>query len=213
MAARQTSIISATAPPAPALIANAEADPVAPTIPVAFTTPVPTHDGFVTCTVCSCQFACVVETIPFCSCRPQQSKSTDHGNNSQPAHSVRPRLALWNLRAKTARVLFRTLERRLFQQRPFGKLSSFRFFCKSLPSRAIAASCVSFTRSNSMLRLSASSGTSAVTGITCLAVSLTYLAASLTDTPHVPEFSSISRSCSQRQSDVSHRLTLGVSIA
>ena len=47
MAARQTSIISATAPPDPAFITNAEADPVAFTIPVAFTVqsfePVPTH--------------------------------------------------------------------------------------------------------------------------------------------------------------------------
>ena len=145
--------------------------------------------------------------------RPQHSKSTDRGNNSKPAHLVRPRLVLWNLCAKIARVLLRTLERRLFQQRPLEKLSSFRLLCKSSLITSDAASCVSFTRSNSMLRLSAASGTSAVTGITCFAVSLTYLAASLTDTLHVPELSSISLSCSQRQSDVSHRLTLGVLIA
>ena len=61
MAARQTSIISATAPLAPAFITNAETDPVAFTTPVAFTVPsfepVPTHDRIVTCTVCSCLFA------------------------------------------------------------------------------------------------------------------------------------------------------------
>ena len=49
MAARQTSIISATAPPAPAFVTNVEVDPVVSTIPVAFTIPsfepVPTHDS------------------------------------------------------------------------------------------------------------------------------------------------------------------------
>ena len=114
---------------------NAEADPVAPTIPVAFSIPsfepVPTHDCFVTCTVCPCQFASVVETIPFCSCRPHRSKSSDHGNNSKPAFSVGPPLVLWKLHAKIARVLLRTLERRLLQQQPLGKLSFFRLFCKS----------------------------------------------------------------------------------
>ena len=167
--------------------------PVAFTTPVAFTIPLfepaPTHDRFVTCTVCSCQFTSVAKAIPFCSCHPQHSKSTDHSNNSKPAHSVRPRLVLWNLRAKIARDFLRTLERRLLQQQILG------------------------TRSNSMLRLSAASDTSAVTGITCLVVSLTYLAASLTDTLYVPEFSSTPRPCFQRQSDVSHRLTLAVLVA
>ena len=39
MAARQTSIISATAPPAPAFVTNVEVDLVVSTIPVAFTVP------------------------------------------------------------------------------------------------------------------------------------------------------------------------------
>ena len=72
---------------------------------------------------------------------------------------------------------------------------------------------LSFTLWNSLLRLSVASGTSAVTGVTCSAISLTYLAASLTANLHVSEFSSISRSCFRRSPNVSHRLTLGVSIA
>ena len=224
--ARQTSIISATAPPAPALVTNVVVDPVAFTIPIAFT-----HDHFVTCTASSCQFTDTAKTIPLCSCHPQHSRSTDHGNSFKACSLGRtsPRSLEFSCQDRPDSL---SHTRESFAPATASREAPFLAIRKSEPhlpsSRAIATFCIScsstswtpkncsplsLTHSNSMLSLSAASGASAVAGITCSVVSLTRLAASLTDTLHVPEFSSISRSRLQRQSDVSHRLTLGASIA
>ena len=64
-------------------------------------------------------------------------------------------------------------------------LQVFPLFCVSCPSTSRTpenCSPLSSTRSNSLLRLSVASGTSAFTGVTCSVVSLTYLAVSLTAT-------------------------------